>query len=281
MQSHETNRLRIFHLVEMSHFFICLPASILEDILTNWCDSPSVLSNWGACCRAFACGDSDSLWLSLYKQATGRMNSLRVVSRSALQPRVSLFRSIRLSVQRWTHGVMSYGRGLLLMQDSPKRLMKIICGDSYDSFKGNRLHLHNDTSWLVSSKFMQATSKNVLGELMIYAAFRQRWQSVKILLQECHTDINFTSSFGGETVLIIASWHGATRVVEWIVKNYHNKGLDVERRATLAVTSACGGKGPYTAIEWAQRKANVCPEKMKDYKKCCDLISKCLSISSS
>ena len=37
--------------------------------------------------------------------------------------------------------------------------------------------------------------------------------------------------------------------------------LNLELSGTPTMTSVCGGKGPYTAKIWAERKSVVCPER--------------------
>jgi hypothetical protein len=37
--------------------------------------------------------------------------------------------------------------------------------------------------------------------------------------------------------------------------------LDLSLRGSPPITSVCGGRGPFTAEEWAKRKSEVCPER--------------------
>eukprot|EP00277_Geminigera_cryophila_P012248 CAMPEP_0179439752 /NCGR_PEP_ID=MMETSP0799-20121207/23370_1 /TAXON_ID=46947 /ORGANISM="Geminigera cryophila, Strain CCMP2564" /LENGTH=262 /DNA_ID=CAMNT_0021222453 /DNA_START=18 /DNA_END=806 /DNA_ORIENTATION=- len=57
----------------------------------------------------------------------------------------------------------------------------------------------------------------------------------------------------GFTPLAVAAWSGQTKVVTWILASGHPYG-NLGRKGVPPMTSSCGGKGPYTILEWVQRK---------------------------
>jgi len=95
----------------------------------------------------------------------------------------------------------------------------------------------------------------LVGELMLHAAYRHRVNCVKLFISGGFCSPNYCSAAGAATVLIIAAWSGNHRLVQFLLEQ---QGLDLQHRGSLAQTSLCGGSGPFSALEWATRKAAVC-----------------------
>jgi hypothetical protein len=93
--------------------------------------------------------------------------------------------------------------------------------------------------------------------LLILACYLDRTKSMQTLISELGVDVNAVSS--GATVLILSAWSGHAGMVKWLI-SYAGGRLELHTRGTLLKTSICGGTGPFTAKEWAGRKALVCPE---------------------
>jgi hypothetical protein len=85
--------------------------------------------------------------------------------------------------------------------------------------------------------------------------------------------VNVNAVSSGGTVLIVSAWSGDYAMVKWLLllHNNSNQVLDLDNKGSLLKTSVCGGKGPYTAKVWAQRKAAVC-EQFEPFQRCVDLI---------
>jgi hypothetical protein len=83
---------------------------------------------------------------------------------------------------------------------------------------------------------------------------------------ELNVNKNYQSKEGNTTVLIIASWLGNILFVKWLFNLSDECHLDLTTEGSLQETSACGGKGPYTALEWIRRKSLVCNN--SNFKKC-------------
>lgn len=109
-----------------------------------------------------------------------------------------------------------------------------------------------------------------LGDLMLHAAYKQRWKCLKFFITELRVDKNYESKSGGATVLIIAAWAGKVDIVKWLLSLPDNESnpLNIFTQGELQYTSACGGAGPYTARVWAQRKALVCGFDNPGFKAC-------------
>lgn len=235
-----------------------LPLDILLQIL-EWdiqgqpgLDAFSVLAS---SCKTFSCSHYDDFWLMMYNKATG--NSFRGQrSRSSACPRIAFFRAVYLSLQRIRTRVDSM-RNLINRKDSPAEVLKqVVSGES--------------TRYWVT-KIKDRGLQPIVGELMLYAAYLQRWNTVRALIVKAGAPINFRGSANGETLLIVAAWSGNHKVCEWILSN---KGtvVDVEASAKLQQTSFCGGVGPYSALVWAQRKAALAGGPGSAHHKCVALL---------
>jgi len=118
---------------------------------------------------------------------------------------------------------------------------------------------------------------DVLGELMLYAAYMHRWKSVKVFIEAFNTDKNYQAVDGRATVLIIASWRGNHTFVKWLLAlsdKDHESPLNLSVKGQLMHTSACGGKGPFTAHEWVLRKSEVCGKDNAGFRLCSSLLKK-------
>jgi len=236
-----------------------LPTALLTDLLSTYLGIAS-LSALGQTCRTLA--DYRELWLLLYKLNTGRQNSMRNESRSSNSPRASYFSSVRLQNRQAIHRLVVQMRSSFDKGDSPSKV-KNIYEKEVLLIKGEELRV-----------------EQLVGDLMIYAAYRGRWRSVKAFIENKYVSVNhhspqtsivFSLSTAHEaSALIIAAWTGNSSFVQWLL-NWSQEKVNLLHRAGLAQTSACGGVGPFTAREWAERKATACPQ-VPSFRKCAALL---------
>eukprot|EP00051_Salpingoeca_urceolata_P017542 m.239998 g.239998 ORF g.239998 m.239998 type:complete len:173 (+) comp18985_c1_seq2:1829-2347(+) len=85
--------------------------------------------------------------------------------------------------------------------------------------------------------------------LLMLAAWRGRLRCVTALVMSFHADINARDNLGFSP-LMFAAWAGQSRVVSFLV----SCGADTAFAGRPPMTSSCGGRGPFTALVWAQRK---------------------------
>lgn len=213
-----------------------LPLNVLQYLIEYI--TMNEISSIGSLCLKIK--NFDEIWISLLRKRgmiirTGR--SLRSIS----SPRLSFFNTTRLSRQRLHQRLYLQTRSLLDKTDSPCQLKKI--------FKD----VNNKENIDIYSGFEQQH----LGDLMIHAAYNDKWKCVKFLLSNLNVDKNYQSS-NGATVLIISSWAGQYPIVKWLLSLSDDVPINIFIKGQLIRTSACGGVGPYTAREWADRKAIVC-----------------------
>jgi len=173
--------------------------------------------------------------------------SSKLSLRSTRSPRLTFFTNIRLSRIRFQNNLCFKISTLLDKTDSVSQLKKFF----KDFNKSENYHLFYNLN---------------LGELMIYACYKQRWNCVKYFIIELNVNKNYQSKEGNTTVLIIASWLGNIQFVKWLFNLSDECHLDLTTEGSLQETSACGGKGPYTALEWIRRKSLVCNN--SNFKKC-------------
>ena len=85
---------------------------------------------------------------------------------------------------------------------------------------------------------------------MLYAAYMNRWKSVKVFIETLNTDKNYQAVDGNATVLIIASWRGNNTFVKWLLalSDKDNAPLNLTVKGKLMYSSACGGKGTFIHI---------------------------------
>ena len=97
--------------------------------------------------------------------------------------------------------------------------------------------------------------------LLFLAAWRDRPKCVKMLLNRGASP-EVTDDLGCSP-LIVASWAGAVEAVGELVKNRPARRT-LLWRGEPPQQSSCGGRAPYTALQWALRKSGVAtswPEK--------------------
>lgn len=88
--------------------------------------------------------------------------------------------------------------------------------------------------------------------LATLAAWRGRVRVLAFLLEKCGADVNAADELGF-TALMMASWAGRLATVRYLL-------TDAPIRPDLTLigippqSSSCGGRGPFTAEVWAQRK---------------------------
>jgi hypothetical protein len=92
--------------------------------------------------------------------------------------------------------------------------------------------------------------------LLHYASWYGRTKTVELLLEDYQASL-FRVDDSNATPLLIAAWAGQAATVKILLAKLatlpdSNKCLDL--KGVPPLTSSCGGKGPKTALCWAQRK---------------------------
>jgi len=187
------------------------------------------ISSYGSICLKVK--HSDEFWFHLMSKRcnkqliTGGGRSLRSLS----APRVSFFNTIRLSRARLHQRLYLETRNLLTKVDSPVQLKKIYCDINKKQYNDLYYNFY-------------------IGELMLYAAYMNRWKSVKVFIETLNTDKNYRAVDGNATVLIIASWSGNNTFVKWLLAlsdKDNESPLNLTVKGKLMYSSACGGKGTH------------------------------------
>eukprot|EP01041_Mallomonas_annulata_P002917 gene2917-5730_t len=191
-------------------------------------------SSFGTISKHFA--TFDEVWQGLFIHRFGYHGSLATRTRRGLQPRHSFFLALR--GRRKSHSIIGHLLFLSIQKhDSPKEIKGLLPHDFPFNLKFDTL----DSS-----------------TLLCLASRYKRWKILKMLINDYSVDINICDA-RGMSALIYASWHGDVNIVKFIL-NTKNQQPDIFLQGSPIMTSACGGKGPYTAEVWASRKAIVCPE---------------------
>jgi len=232
--------------------FFLLPEPVLMFIVYDMIGGYEGCSSFGSTCRQIA--NFPSFWRLLYQFASGTQNSKNQrASRSSTSPRVALFLCLRAQ-RRASFNFFVLSRKSFERKDSPSCLRRL---------------LKPVLAFLPHSR---------LCELCMWAAYSCRWNCVKTLVSEFGVSPSFVCSERGETLVLLASWHGNEKILEWLLALPQIKEAIalqgyLQAKATLKQTSLCSGKGPFTALEWCQRKGKACPDR-KGFKKCVDLLAR-------
>lgn len=205
-----------------------LPEAILLIICSEYLSSVEVVSSFGSLSSSISGGPAfHGFWTHLYLKVTRTPPPAKFgrSSRSQRHPRLAYFSFIRMS---WVRQ-QSQAIRLLEREDTPKKLKAVI---SPGVFSGDQL-----------------------AGLMMLACYCRRSRCVKSIIADFHADYNAVSS--GGTVLIVSAWQGDVAMVRWLVRLSvaKRRPLELDTAGALIKTSSCGGRGPFTAKEWAKRKA--------------------------
>lgn len=217
--------------VSVSTQLLDLPESLLLVIFAEYLSSVELISTFGSLC-SYVCHVEGFrvFWANLYHKITRIpfQTAQTRSTRSQKHPRLAYFNFIRMS---WARQQSQFIR-LIEKKDTPKRLRAILTPVIF--------------------------SPDQLAGLMILACYYRRIRCVKALITDFNADYNAVSS--GGTVLIVSAWSGDLAMVRWLIKLSHLRRipLRLDIKGTLMKTSSCGGRGPFTAKEWARRKAEVC-----------------------
>jgi ankyrin repeat protein len=227
--------------------------------------NPSDWSVCGSLNRSFAFTEK-ALWLDLYSWKLVLLNSENVIkrkttrkTRSDSNPRLALFNALRnrmYAFDNCAHRITD----MLRLTDSPTHIAKIILPE----FPINRL-------------FMPCGDSTLLNVAVRF----DRWRCVRFLVLKLRADLNVQDPYGMNP-LLITSWRGNLKGVKEIIKIAKEKNtllnkigqldncspnkdrkffvLDLDCEGSPQQTSVCGGKGPFSAEVWAERKREVCPE---------------------
>mmetsp|Transcript_8573 Transcript_8573/g.8699 ORF Transcript_8573/g.8699 Transcript_8573/m.8699 type:complete len:237 (+) Transcript_8573:171-881(+) len=213
-----------------------LPESVIQ-LISKLCLDDD-LPNFGTISKHFS--EFDEVWQGLFHHRFGYHGSRASRTRRGIQPRYSFFLALR--GRRNSHSIIGHLIFKVISErDSPRDVKKLLPHDFPINKKFETLE--NSALLCLSAKF-------------------QRWKTLKMLIGEYNADINGTDE-GGMSPLLYASWHGNVNIVKWLFSTpFH---INSKAKGVVDRTSFCGGKGPYTALEWAKRKAEVCakicPEK--------------------
>lgn len=229
--------------MEGMRFFVKLPTAVLIHLL-EFAGSHDALFRFACCCRSFA--EHFDLFNDVYLKITGRLKVHRSL-RSSTSPRVAYFSFVKASLTSSLQRLTVVGRKTITDGDSPSKMNKLLIS----TISGKEHPRYFAT----------------LGELTIHGSYMLRTKSIQFLI-EAGADVNY-KSLRGDALLNIAAWSGNLPLVKWLVL----KGADQNHRCTLAQTSACGGNGPFSAAEWAQRKADVLVDQ-PSYRACADFLLK-------
>lgn len=85
--------------------------------------------------------------------------------------------------------------------------------------------------------------------LLHIACRRGRLRCVKELIESRHAVLDAVDE-GHFTPLASAAWAGHATIVRYLV----GRGADRRMAGVPPMSSSCGGRGPFTALEWASRK---------------------------
>eukprot|EP00038_Savillea_parva_P012130 m.202447 g.202447 ORF g.202447 m.202447 type:complete len:247 (-) comp21775_c0_seq1:192-932(-) len=87
--------------------------------------------------------------------------------------------------------------------------------------------------------------------LAMLAAWRGRLRTLKLVHAHAGLHPLTEEDDHGFSPLAFAAWAGHRHVVMWLVAQ---EGINLTASGTPPMTSSCGGRGPYTADVWAERK---------------------------
>lgn len=110
-----------------------------------------------------------------------------------------------------------------------------------------RDHLHNDPLLWPSQRHPSHGGATLLH----LAALHNRTRCVRVLV-DFSADVDALDDLN-MSPLAVGAWAGNEQVVRMLLE----AGASLDARGIPPMSSACGGKGPYTAEEWARRKADL------------------------
>ena len=110
-----------------------------------------------------------------------------------------------------------------------------------------RDHLHNDPLLWPSQRHPSHGGATLLH----LAALHNRTRCVRVLV-DFSADVDALDDLN-MSPLAVGAWAGNEQVVRMLL----DAGASLDARGIPPMSSACGGKGPYTAEEWARRKADL------------------------
>jgi hypothetical protein len=90
--------------------------------------------------------------------------------------------------------------------------------------------------------------------LAMLAAWRGRFRVLLALRELCGPEELVAEDDHGFTPLCFAAWAGNLRVVTWLVAQPEVGLAQLDAAGVPPLTSSCGGRGPFRADVWADRK---------------------------
>ena len=247
-----------------------LPADLKAHILRRL--TPQMLLSCLQSSKAFWHEDDESLWRTLCKhhlpahmtkflqEPTGRL------LRSRVDVRRTLFHGLKRQQELRTlllHELANAGAEMEELHtshwvehvvDSPRcrthAVAYFILAPTVrcsDAMKRLRDHLHNDPLLRPSQRHPSHGGATLLH----LAALHNRTRCVRVLV-DFRADVDALDDLN-MSPLAVGAWAGNEQVVRMLL----DAGASLDARGIPPMSSACGGKGPYTAEEWARRKADL------------------------
>jgi len=190
----------------------------------------------------------------LCEPPAGNIGNMRA-SRRRSSPRATYFKELRLLSRRWHYIFMSFHR----RDYSAAKLRALL-----SRWRFPAPHVATGTLTLSEHQVYTLNRPHQAFEwapILCVAARYRRWSAVKGLIEvykvnPCAVDAR------GMNALITAAWCGHVTMVKYLINHSTPEQLELQKAqmGTPHMTSACGGKGPFTAYTWAKRKADICAE---------------------
>ena len=253
-----------------------LPADLKAHILRRL--TPQMLLSCLQSSKAFWHEDDESLWRTLCKhhlpahmtkflqEPAGRLLRSRVDARRSLfhgLKRQQELRAVLLhelanagvemeelnTSHRIEHVVLSLTRWVASRCQTHAVAYSILAPTvrCSDAMKRLRDHLHNDPLLQPSQRHPSHGGATLLH----LAALHNRTRCVRVLV-DFSADVDALDDLN-MSPLAVGAWAGNEQVVRMLL----DAGASLDARGIPPMSSACGGKGPYTAEEWARRKADL------------------------
>lgn len=89
--------------------------------------------------------------------------------------------------------------------------------------------------------------------LMMLAAWRGRPRALQTVMELAGDGVLNETDDNGFTPLCFAAWAGQARAVNWLIS--HTR-INLDAAGFPPLTSSCGGRGPFKADVWAERKGH-------------------------
>lgn len=143
---------------------------------------------------------------------------------------------------------------LLNKKDTEKKLLIL----THSSLSTPLINSSNSNKFLTSTSFSSSPSNS--HSLLESSNAIESITSVELLKEDTDIDKKFTRTSGGNESQNDCHNDNNNNDNDTFKSHNNNFKLDFNIKGVGSHSSVCGGKGPYNAAEWAQRKSVVCPE---------------------